>query len=96
MLTEAMDYIVNFTENTYEDLLYQLPEKQKQVLFAICAAQKAQKITSGSFVKKYGISSPSSINSAVKGLMDKDLITQNNGVYQVYDKFFDIWLRKQI
>jgi len=26
--------------------------------------------------------------------LDKELITETNGVYSVYDKFFDIWLRE--
>lgn len=34
----------------------------------------------------------SSVNSAVKALLDKDLITQDNGLHQIYDKFFSIWL----
>ena len=93
-LQPAIDFIVDFTANTYEDLLYQLPDKQKQVLLAISAADKAAKVTSGSFAKRYGLVSPSSTNSAIKGLMEKDLITCEKDVYQVYDKFFNIWLRQ--
>ena len=35
MIEDAINYIVNFTVETYAKLLYQLPEKQKQVLIAI-------------------------------------------------------------
>lgn len=96
MLQPAIEYIVDFTANTYEDLLYQLPDKQKQVLLAISAAGKAVKVTSGSFAKRYGITSPSSANSAIKGLLEKDLITYDKGVYLVYDKFFNKWLRRSL
>ena len=34
-LAEAINYIIDFSSETYEDLIYQLPEKQKQVLLAI-------------------------------------------------------------
>ena len=94
-LKPAIDYIVDFTSGTYEDLLYQLPDKQKRVLLAISKAGKAINVTSGSFAKKYGLISPSSVNSAIKGLLEKDLLTQNKGVYQVYDKFFERWLIKK-
>lgn len=94
-LKPAIDYIVDFTSGTYEDLLYQLPDKQKRVLLAISKAGKAINVTSGSFTKKYGLISPSSVNSAIKGLLEKDLLTQNKGVYQVYDKFFERWLIKK-
>ena len=43
---------------------------------------------SGSFVKKYGLSSASSVQSALKGLMEKDLITHTEKGYRVYDFFF--------
>lgn len=95
-LEDAIKYIISFTSNTYEDLLYQLPDKQKQVLLAISIEGKAEKLTSGAFTKKYNLISPSSINSAVKGLLDKDLITFHKGIYQVYDKFFSLWINQKI
>lgn len=92
-LQPAVDFIIDFTRPTYEDLMYQLPEKQSMVLKAIAREGKVMQITSGKFVKRNGLVSPSAVKSAVNALMDKDLITQEKGVYQVYDKFLDIWLR---
>ncbi len=94
-LSEAIDYVIDFSSETYEDLTYQLPEKQKQVLLAISKERKAQNVTSSSFVRKYSLTSASSVNSAVKGLLDKGLLTYNRGVYQVYDLFLDIWIRER-
>ncbi|MBR3075924.1 MAG: ATPase, partial [Bacteroidales bacterium] len=78
----------------YEDLLYQLPEKQALVLRTIAKIGKADRITSGQFAKKHGLVSPSAVKSAVNALLDKDLLTQNKGVYEVYDKFLEIWLKR--
>ena len=94
-LAEAVNYIIDFSSETYEDLIYQLPEKQKQVLLAISKERKARNITSSSFVRKYSLTSASSVNSAVKGLLDKGLLTCNRGVYQVYDLFLDVWIRER-
>lgn len=94
-LQPAIDYIVDFTRPTYEDLMYQLPEKQSLVLKAIADEGKVRQITSGKFAKQNGLVSPSAVKSAVNALLDKDLITQEKGVYQVYDKFLEIWLRKE-
>lgn len=94
-LEPAIDYIVDFTNLTYEDLMYQLPEKQSLVLRAICEDGKVSQITSGKFSKRHALVSPSAVKSAVNALLDKDLITQEKGVYQIYDKFFEIWLRRQ-
>lgn len=93
-LQPAIDYIINFTSQTYEDLLYQLPEKQRLVLIAICKEGKATQITSGKFAKKYGLVSPSAVKSAVNALLDRDLITQEKGIYEIYDKFLEIWMKR--
>ena len=92
MLSAAVEYIIGFSASTYEDLMYQLPEKQLQVLRAISRDGKAQHIASGDFVRKHGLHSVSSVNSAVKALLDKDLVTYSQGTYQVYDKFLGLWL----
>jgi hypothetical protein len=34
------------------------------------------------------------IAQAIKGLLEKGFVTSNLGVYEVYDKFFSMWLRK--
>ncbi len=94
-LAEAINYVIDFSSETYEDLIYQLPERQKQVLLAISRERKAQNITSSAFVRKYSLTSASSVNSAVKGLLDKGLLTHNRGVYQVYDLFLDVWIRER-
>lgn len=96
MYYESIDYIINFTASVYLDLFTQLPEKQRQVLLAICKEEKAKNITSGDFAQKHGLSSPSSVSSAVKGLLERSLITVSNGVYMVYDKFFAIWMRTNL
>lgn len=95
-LQPAIDYIISFTSQTYEDLLYQLPEKQRLVLVAICKEGKVGQITSGKFAKKYGLASPSAVKSAVNALLDRDLITHEKGVYAVYDKFLEIWMRESL
>lgn len=94
-LSEAIGYVIDFSSETYGDLIYQLPERQKQVLLAISKERKARNITSSSFVRKYSLTSASSVNSAVKGLLDKGLLTCNRGVYQVYDLFLNVWIRER-
>ncbi|MDR0546425.1 MAG: ATPase [Dysgonamonadaceae bacterium] len=93
MLAPAIKYIVDFTANTYDDLLYQLPDKQKLILVAIGKTGKVKNILSQKFVLTTRLTS-SSIKSAVKGLLEKDLITLDKGVYQLYDKFFERWINE--
>jgi len=39
--------------------------------------------------------SSSSVSSALKALLEKDLITQEGGAYMVYDQFFALWLLRE-
>lgn len=80
---------------TYSSLLFQLPPKQKEVLMAICKEGKAREITSSKFLKTYKLTA-SSVQGAIKGLLDKDFVTSELGEYRVYDKFFEIWLKNSI
>lgn len=95
MIDEAVNYIINFSAEIYEDLLYQLPNKQTQTLLAIAIEGKTTNPTAAEFVNKYSLTSASSVNSALKGLQERGLITHNKGVYQIYDLFFREWLTKR-
>ncbi|MDR1022576.1 MAG: hypothetical protein LBL94_04820 [Prevotellaceae bacterium] len=45
------------------------------------------------FMKKYGLTAPSSVRLALKSLADKMLILKDDdGNYFVYDRFFSLWL----
>ena len=69
-----------------------LTERQKEILYAIAKEGKARSVTSSAFIKKHGLLSSSSVQTAIKQLLDKEIITSENNVYQVYDRFFGLWL----
>ena len=66
-----------------------------EVLIAICKEGKAMEITSSKFLNTYKLTA-SSVQGAIKGLLEKDFVTNELGVYSVYDRFFDIWLRRSL
>lgn len=90
----AIVNLLDFSSDTYESLLYQMPEKQKEVFVAIVAEGNVKNISGSTFVKKHKLTSASSVLSAVKGLLEKDFITQERNVYSVYDKFFALWMKR--
>jgi len=95
MIDQVQREILADSSDSYQLLLMQIPEKQRMVFTAIAREGKARAVSSGSFVKKYHLQSPSTVLSAVKGLLEKDLITQEDGAYCVYDRFFRLWLLQQ-
>ena len=92
MLEPAITNILRANEFNYQSMLFQLPPKQKELLIAIAKEGKAQSLTSSAFVKKYRLTSSSSVQSAIKGLLEKNFVTTALGTYEVYDKFFALWL----
>ena len=90
----AWHNVIMTQENSYKDLLSNLPPKQKMVLQAIAKEGMAHNVTSSRFVKKYNLNSASSVQSAVKLLLKNDLITQSDNAYRVYDYFLSEWLAK--
>ncbi len=95
MFDDAIDYLVSTQEFTCQEILSRLPEKQKEILIAIAREGKATAVTSGDFIRKYKLRTPSSVQSALKYLLEKDLVTQEQNIYQVYDRFFGIWLKER-
>ncbi len=94
MIDKAIDTYLQLSSAYYEELLRQMPEKQRNVFLAIATEGQVKGISSGKFVRKYNLPSTSSVVSAVKGLLEKDFITQNENVYSIYDRFFQLWIEK--
>ena len=92
MIDEARRNVIMSQEQSYKDMMANLPPKQKIVLQAIAREGIAQNITSAKFIKKYNLNSASSVQSAVKMLLKNDIITQTNNEYRIYNFFFSEWL----
>ena len=76
MIGEARRGVIMAQESSYIELLSSLPPRQKMVLQAIAKERKATAITSAKFIKKYNLSSASSVQAAVKMLLKKLIIAQ--------------------
>lgn len=94
MIPVAQKNVIMSQESSYKDLLSNLPPKQKMVLQAIAKEGIAQNITSGKFIKKYNLSSASTVQSAVKLLLKNDLLTKTDTGYRIYDFFLSDWLAR--
>jgi AAA+ ATPase superfamily predicted ATPase len=90
---KAVSQIIMQNEEAYLDTLFQLTLRQRDLLVAVGREGKASQITGMQFVKRYHLSSSSSVQKAAQILVEKQLITHQQGIYEVYDKFLAEWLR---
>ncbi len=61
-------------------------------ILAVGKEGRASEITSADFIARHGLYSASSVQSAARQLLDKELLTKDGNVYRVYDRFFGLWI----
>lgn len=94
VIRTAIDAIIASNDTIFREILSNIPEKQKILLYAIAREGEAERITSSDFIKRHSLVSASSVQSAVKKLLEKDLITESNKVFSVTDKLFAMWMNQ--
>lgn len=92
MMEQCVRNMVNSLEPMFEGILTLLSERQKEMIYAIAKEGKAKEVTSSRFVRKHGLKSSSTVQSALRQLLEKEFITKENDYYIVYDRFFSLWL----
>ena len=92
IIKTAIDNLIAYNDTIFREILSNIPEKQKELLYAIAKVGEAENVTSAKFIKRYSLTSASSVQSATKKLLEKDIITEINKVYSVTDKFFAMWI----
>lgn len=90
----ALDSIIASNETIFREILSNVPEKQKDLLYAIAKDGEAEKVLSAKFIKRHNLSSASSVQSALKKLLERDIVTEINKVYSVTEKFFGMWINR--
>lgn len=97
---QLVDYviaeIVNEYTYAYENLLSAYSSGSVKLLKAIAKEGCVQEINSGEFISKYRLKAASSVNTALKKLLNNEIVYKTSQGYIVYDRFMNEWLRKQV
>jgi len=95
-IDKTLSDILEEKGRTFASVMNQLNYQQKETLVAIAKEGKATGVTSVAFVKKHTLKSPSSVQYAIKTLLEKQLLTYHNEertkVYRVSDRFMEMWI----
>ncbi|MBQ0060671.1 MAG: hypothetical protein KBT15_02705 [Bacteroidales bacterium] len=92
----ALERVLEEKTETFQDTMARLTLKQRQLLIALSKEGNDVRPTSGAFIKKYKLSTASSIQRSLSSLLDKDIISAEQGKYYIYDYFFQFWLQREI
>ena len=85
--------IVHSEIDSYQQLYGMLTENQSTLLRAIAREKVVAAINSAAFIKKYGLKGTSSINTALKTLINKEYVFKSDKGYCIYDRFMELWLQ---
>lgn len=96
IITETVNGILNDREHSFHTQMSLLNYAQKETLIAIAKEGKASEVTSVAFIKRHSLQSPSSVQNAIKTLLNLQIITwQPSGrtkIYSISDRFLQMWL----
>lgn len=90
----AIDDMITSFDPVYRTILSGITVPQKELLCAVARNGRARSITSASFIRSNALQSASSVQAAAKKLIEKDLITLDEGTYRVADRLLAIWLER--
>lgn len=91
---EAILFHINTLAPHYQMLVSFLTDNQFSLLKAIAHADVVEQPLGNEFIKRFELPSASSVKSALKVLVDKDLVYQSAKGYIVYDRFLGLWLKR--
>jgi len=84
--------IITDFEPQYINYRNLLPAHQYRLLKAIAAEDGVIQPTSGNFISRHDLTSPSSVSTSLKALAEKEMIVYDLDRWLVYDVFFSRWL----
>lgn len=93
---QAEQVLINLLEENaqvYQNLITLLTDNQLMLMRAIAHEGIVTSSNSGDFIKRHGLKAPSSVNTALKSLLEKELIYKSASGYMIYDRFMGAWLQ---
>lgn len=94
MLQAAIGNMMAAGATMFREILSNIPERQKALLYAIAKDGEATRIMSAGFIKRHRLGSASSVQAAIKQLKEKELVTEVDKVFSVTDKLFGLWMNE--
>lgn len=93
LIESTLSDIIQSETDSYQLLYGMLTVNQSTLLRAIAREQVVNAINSTAFIQKYRLKGSSSINAALKVLINKEYVFKSDKGYCIYDRFMELWLQ---
>jgi len=94
LIQAAMDNLLIHEGYVYTNLWTSLTINQRRFLKALASEVAEVKPFGSDFLERHCLGSPSSVQRAVKALVEKDIIDRDNGRLTITDRFMKIWIQR--
>ena len=94
LVNKVLNEIIDENEATFQTFMRLITPAQARLLKAIAKEGTVQQALGSSFISKHQLGATSTIRSAIQSLVEKELVLDCQGNYQVYDRFFSLWLNR--
>lgn len=94
IVDNVIDTMLQDNDRKFSETLSRLTLPQKELLYAIAEDKRATRLTSANFVKRHQLRSASSVQSALKKLLEYNIVSQSGTEYYVDDILMQHWLTK--
>lgn len=95
VVNQALNEIITENEYGYQNLLIAYAIGAVRLMKAIAKERMVAEINAGTFIAKYRLKAASSVNTALRTLIKKEMVYKSEKGYMIYDRFMAIWLRRQ-
>lgn len=94
LVNKVLNEIIDENEATFQTFMRLITPAQARLLKAIAKEGTVRQALGSSFISKHQLGATSTIRSAIQSLVEKELVLDCQGDYQVYDRFFSLWLKR--
>ena len=94
VLATTIDDILEEYKETFRTYCKLLTVNQLSLIKAIAHEGTVKEIGSQDFLQRHQPGPASTVRSALRVLIDKELVAESEDGYSVYDRFFGLWLRR--
>lgn len=91
-VSQTVENILREEEYNFQRDFKSLTHNQQSLLLAIAMERQVSQVNASAFIHRYDLGATSSINKALKALIDKEFILESQSGYELYDRFMALWL----
>ena len=91
---KAIDLLLERESYAYTALWESFAVNQRRFVTGLAHESRGVEVFGTSFIRKYNLSTPSSVQRAVDNLLERDIIDREEGAYFIVDRFFQLWISR--